>query len=44
MRLADQLGPVLPATVGLGVQVVVLFICAQLSLGTGLWLVVWRAW
>jgi EmrB/QacA subfamily drug resistance transporter len=39
-RLADRLGPVLPATVGLGVQVVALFIYAQLSLGSGLWLVV----
>jgi EmrB/QacA subfamily drug resistance transporter len=39
-RLADRVGPVLPATVGLGVQVVALFIYAHLSLGTGLWVVV----
>jgi EmrB/QacA subfamily drug resistance transporter len=39
-RLADRLGPVLPATVGLGVQVVALFIYAHLSLQSGLWLVV----
>ena len=39
-RLADRVGPVLPATVGLGVQVIALFIYAQLSLGSGLWLVV----
>ncbi|MGO9335800.1 MAG: MFS transporter [Acidimicrobiales bacterium] len=39
-RLADRFGPVLPATVGLGVQVVALFIYAHLSLSSGLWLVV----
>jgi MFS family permease len=30
---------VLPATVGLGIQVLALFVYAQLSLGSGLWLV-----
>ena len=39
-RAADRFGPVLPATVGLGVQVVALFLYAQLSLASGLWLVV----
>jgi EmrB/QacA subfamily drug resistance transporter len=39
-RLADRFGPVLPATAGLAVQVVALFIFAQLTLTTGLWLVV----
>jgi EmrB/QacA subfamily drug resistance transporter len=39
-RLADRLGPVLPATVGLAVQVLALFLYAHLALGTGLWLVV----
>ena len=39
-RLADRFGPVLPATVGLGIQVVALFLYAQLSLSSGLWLVV----
>ncbi|MGH9294089.1 MAG: MFS transporter, partial [Acidimicrobiales bacterium] len=39
-RLADRLGAVVPATVGLGIQVVGLFIYAQLQLHTGLWLVV----
>lgn len=39
-RLADKLGPVLPATIGLGIQVIALFIYAHLSLDTGLWLVV----
>ena len=39
-RLADRFGPVLPATVGLGIQVVALFLYAQLSVGSGLWLVV----
>ncbi len=39
-RLADRLSPVLPATLGLGVQVVALFFYAQLSVHTGLWLVV----
>jgi MFS family permease len=39
-RLADKLGPVLPATAGLGIQVIALFIYAQLSVESGLWLVV----
>jgi MFS family permease len=39
-RLADKLGPVLPATIGLGIQVIALFIYAHLSLATGLWVVV----
>jgi EmrB/QacA subfamily drug resistance transporter len=39
-RLADRLGPVLPATLGLGIQVMALLVYAQLSLHTGLWLVV----
>ena len=39
-RLADRFAPVLPATLGLGVQVVALFIYAHLTLDTGLWLVV----
>ncbi len=39
-RLADKLGPVVPATAGLAIQVVALFIYAHLSLTTGLWLVV----
>jgi EmrB/QacA subfamily drug resistance transporter len=39
-RLADRIGPVIPATVGLGIQVIALFIYAHLSLSTGLWLVV----
>jgi EmrB/QacA subfamily drug resistance transporter len=39
-RLADRISPVLPATLGLGIQVVALLIYARLSLGTGLWLVV----
>lgn len=39
-RLADKLGPVIPATVGLAVQVIALFIYAHLSITTGLWVVV----
>jgi MFS family permease len=39
-RLADRVGPVLPATVGLGIQVIALFMYAQLTLDSGLWLVV----
>ncbi len=39
-RLSDRVGPVLPATVGLLVQIVALFLYAQLSLASGLWLVV----
>jgi EmrB/QacA subfamily drug resistance transporter len=39
-RAADRLGPVIPATAGLAIQAVALFIYAQLSLSSGLWLVV----
>ena len=39
-RMADKVGPVVPATVGLGVQVVALFIYAQLTVTSGLWIVV----
>ncbi len=39
-RLADRRGPVLPATLGLAIQVVSLAIYAQLSNGTSLWVVV----
>ena len=39
-RLADRVGPVIPATAGLAVQVLALFLYAQLSLTTGLWFVV----
>ncbi len=39
-RLADRFAPVLPATAGLGIQVVALFIYAHLAVTTGLWLVV----
>jgi len=39
-RLADKLGPVIPATVGLGIQIIGLALYAQLGMTTGLWLVV----
>ncbi len=39
-RLADRVSPVVPATIGLAVQVVALFIYAHLSVSTGLWVVV----
>jgi len=39
-RLADRVGPVIPATFGLTLQVAGLFIYAHLGLRTGLWLVV----
>jgi len=39
-RLADQRSPVLPATAGLAIQVVSLAIYAQLTVSTGLWVVV----
>jgi EmrB/QacA subfamily drug resistance transporter len=42
-RLADRLGPVLPATAGLGVQVVALLIYSRLQTGSALWLVVLAA-
>ena len=38
-RLADKTGPVLPATVGLGIQIVALVLYAQLGVGTPLWVV-----
>jgi EmrB/QacA subfamily drug resistance transporter len=39
-RLADRVGPVIPATIGLSVQVVALLVYAQLGPDTGLWVVV----
>lgn len=39
-RLSDRTGPVIPATAGLAIQVVAMLVYAQLSLDTGLWLVV----
>lgn len=39
-RLADKFGPVIPATVGLAIQIIALFIYAHLGDSTGLWLVV----
>ena len=39
-RLADRRGAVLPATVGLGIQVVALLVYAQLGLATPLWVVI----
>jgi EmrB/QacA subfamily drug resistance transporter len=39
-RVADRVGPVIPATVGLGIQVIALFIFAHLGIASGLWLVV----
>ncbi|MGH9304876.1 MAG: MFS transporter, partial [Acidimicrobiales bacterium] len=39
-RLADRVGPVVPATAGLAVQVVALLLYAQMGTTTGLWLVV----
>lgn len=39
-RLSDRVGPVLPATVGLGLQVVALVIYAHLALASSLWVVV----
>jgi EmrB/QacA subfamily drug resistance transporter len=39
-RLADKRGPVVPATVGLAVQVIALLIFAQLTVASGIWLVV----
>lgn len=38
-RLADRLGPVLPATAGLGIQVIALLLYAQLGVATPLWVV-----
>lgn len=39
-RIADKIGPVIPATIGLAIQVIALFIYAHLGTTTGLWLVV----
>jgi MFS family permease len=39
-RLADRRGPVVPATAGLAIQVIALLMLAQLTLTSGLWLVV----
>jgi EmrB/QacA subfamily drug resistance transporter len=39
-RVADKLGPVMPATLGLAIQVIALLLYAQLTVTTGLWLVV----
>ncbi|MGH9171041.1 MAG: MFS transporter [Acidimicrobiales bacterium] len=39
-RLADRVGAVLPATLGLAIQVVALFVYAQMQMHTGLWLIV----
>lgn len=39
-RLADRVGPVIPATVGIAIQVAALAVYAQLGEGTGLWVVV----
>ncbi|MBO0770530.1 MAG: MFS transporter [Actinobacteria bacterium] len=39
-RLADRVGPVIPATTGLAIEVVALIIYAQLTIASGLWLVV----
>src|SRR5215475_3370303 len=38
--LADGVGPVVPATTGLAIQVISLVVYARLSLTSGLWLVV----
>jgi EmrB/QacA subfamily drug resistance transporter len=42
-RLADRLGPVIPATAGLAIQVAALLVYAQLGTTTALWLVVLAA-
>jgi MFS family permease len=39
-RLADRRGPVLPATLGLGLQAIALICYAQLTISTPLWLIV----
>ena len=39
-RVTDKVGAVIPATIGLAIQVAALFIYAHLSVGTGLWMVV----
>jgi EmrB/QacA subfamily drug resistance transporter len=42
-RLADRVGPVWPATVGLGVQIIALLVYSRLAVGTALWVVVLAA-
>ena len=39
-RLADRRGPVLPATLGLGIQAIALICYAQLTISTPLWVIV----
>ena len=39
-RISDRIGPVVPATVGLGLQVVALFVYSRMGTGSSLWLVV----
>jgi EmrB/QacA subfamily drug resistance transporter len=39
-RVADKRGPVVPATAGLAIQVIALLIFAQLTVTSGIWLVV----
>jgi len=39
-RMADKIGPVIPATAGLAIQVVALFVYAHLGIASGLWLVI----
>jgi EmrB/QacA subfamily drug resistance transporter len=39
-RLSDKVGPVIPATLGLAIQILALFIYANLGMSTGLWVVV----
>lgn len=39
-KLSDRFGSVVPATLGLAVQVIALFLYAQLGIGTSVWLVV----
>jgi EmrB/QacA subfamily drug resistance transporter len=39
-RMADRMGPVVPATIGLAIQVAALAVYAQMGVDTGLWVVV----
>ena len=39
-RIADRIGPFLPQTVGLAIEVAALFVYAQLGISTAIWLVV----
>src|ERR1700678_2415855 len=39
-RVADKVGPVIPATAGLAIQVIALFIFAHLGIASSLWLVI----